>query len=39
MEQPSKFKHLTPEQREQWDRDGYLLIENALSKQEWKNSS
>ena len=34
MEQPSKFKHLTPEQREQWDRDGYLLIENALSKQE-----
>ncbi len=28
------FKHMSPEQRHQWDEDGYLIIRNALSAQE-----
>ena len=34
MDQTLTFNHLTPEQREQWDRDGFLVINNALSMRE-----
>ena len=28
------FRRLTPEERQQWDRDGYFIIEGALTEDE-----
>ena len=33
-EQATALKRMTPEQRRQWDEDGYVVIKNALSGQE-----
>ena len=34
MKETMTFKRMSPEQRSQWDEDGYLIIKNALSAKE-----